>query len=325
MSNSDVTNPGLVNVVEEVLGNPDPNGGSGLLVPEQDDVLTPVGDQGFPPAANGVDAEVFPTPGQVIVTGVPGNADVLSVPVPPAGNFNVDDQVIGQGVWVYVDPLDPAAGKKFVSPADFIVTGPAESFQTNTTEATIIGFTVTGVLDADTYAAPTANTTRYLLVVNPPNPSLTSFPVTMLGRQIVFDDDTITAADQGAARTITGFGGNYLVVNRDDDGSVNGNGDRPVLVEPQVGDAFTIDVQRQGSEQVNTTGSPTAEVFIAPPPPTFVPSPAQAQNNLGTVNVSTGAQPKLPPVTSGVGAPTATNVFVADQATSVGLPVNVNV
>jgi hypothetical protein len=320
---SDTNNPGLVSVADEVLDNPDPNGGDRLLVPEQDDVLTAVGDQGYPPAANGVDASVFPTPAEVVVTGLPGNHGTQSVPVPPAVNVIVDDQVIGQGNWVYVDPLNPAAGRRFVSPADFIVTGPAESFQTNNTEATTVGFTVTSVLDANTYAAPTSATTRYMLVVNPPNPVLTAFPVTMLGRQVVFADDTLTAGDQGAARIITGFGANFVVVNQADD-SVS-NGDVPVLAQPQAGDTFTIDTQRQGSEQVNTTSSPTVDVIILPPPPTFVPNPAQSQGSLGTLNVSTGPQPVPPPVTSGTRVPTATNVFVADQATSVGLPVNVSV
>lgn len=315
----DVTNPGQVNVANQVYGNPDPNGGSALLVPEQEDVLTQAANQGFAPAANGVDASVFPTPDQVLITGEVPLTPVLSSPVPSAPEIIVDDQVIGQGVWLPNDTMNPAAGKHFVSPAEFVVVGPAESFQTNLSEETDVLCTVTDVKDADTLAAPTSATTRYMLFVGPP--TLTSYPVSLLGREILFAEDTTTTADADASRIITGYGADFVVIVKDDpeDEIV------PSLTTPVIGDTFWVSIQREGSEQVNTTGNVPTNVFISPQPPTFVPDPSQARQDLGYVNVTTGPQPGEPIITSGVQVPSATNFNVADQATSVGLPKNVNV
>ena len=88
----DVTNPGLVNVVDQVVGNPDPNGGTVLLVPEQLDFLTDADAQGYPPAENGVDATVFPTPTDVTVTELPTVPTTGSEFVPPAEEVDVQDQ-----------------------------------------------------------------------------------------------------------------------------------------------------------------------------------------------------------------------------------------
>src|SRR5271157_2152947 len=313
---ADVVNPGLVNVADEVLENPDPNGGSVLLVPENTDALTDAADQGYPPAGNDVDASPFPTPTEVTVTQVPTGQVVLSSPVPNAAEVNVDDQVIGQGVWVYIDPLNPAAGKKFVPPGEFLVVGPDASIQTNYSEETTVTCTVTGVYDADNlWNAPGVATTRFLLVVGPP--TLTSYPISILGRNIVFADDTLTTADAGAVRVIGGYNTNYLTISKEDLSDSN----VPELAIPQIGDTFTLDVQRQGAEDIRRTGAPTADVTIFPPPPTFVPNPNQDLASQGNVNVSTGPQPGLPIINSGVGAPTASNVFVADQSTTVGLPI----
>ena len=314
----DSTNPGLVEVASQVYGNPDPNGGTRLLVPRQLDVLIPVGDEGYPPAGSQVTS--YPIPAEVVPVGLLGVPVTPWSPVPPATNFNVDDQVLGQGVWLPVDPLNPAAGKKFVTPGEFIVVGPSESFQTNYSEATTVLCTVVAVYDADNlYHAPVPTTTRYMLVVGPP--ALTSYPVSMLGRQIVFADDTTTVADQGAARIVTGFSTNFLVIDKNDpnDEIV------PILIDPVVGDTFTIDVQRLGSEQVNTTGAPTANVIIAPSPKVNVPYPSQAGQGGGTFNVSTGPQPGQPIITSGVRVPASETVNIADQASAVGLPRNVYV
>jgi hypothetical protein len=313
----DVTNPGLVSVADQTYGNPDPNSGPALLTPEQLDVLTAAGNQGYPPAGNGVDSSVFPTPANVVVTGANQVGNVANVPTPAATEVNLDTVVIGQGSW-----QDTPDGKKFVPPSDFIIVGPAESFQTNVTESTTVTRTVTAVYDADSlYNAPTSTTTRFMLVVGLPN--FTSYPVTVLGRQITFTDDTITVDNQGANRIITGFSTNYVVIDRydptEDDGNVAS------MDIPQVGDTFILDIQRAGSEQVNTKSLPSTDVFIFPPPPTFVPDPPQALQDLGEVDVSTGPQPGTPIITSGTAAPTAVNVYVADQSTSVGLPTNVNI
>ena len=329
---SDVNNPGQVSVEGEVYGNPNPNGVPALLVPEQLDDLTDVSDQGYSPATNGVDSTTFPIPAEVVVTQVPTGQAVPATFPPKATEINVDDQVLGQGVWVYVDPLNPSAGKRFVPPGEFLVVGPDQSIQTNASEATTVLCTITAVYDADNlWQYATYLTTRFLLVVGPP--ALTSYPISILGRQIIFADDTLTSEIAGAVRIITGYSTNYLVVD-------NSNPNDPnvpslvvevappppppgVFVFPQVGDTFQLDVQRQGSEDISRTGQPPANVVILPPPPAFVPNQDQALINAGTVDVSLGPQPNKPIITSGTSAPTAIDVNVADQATAVGLPVNV--
>jgi len=316
---ADVVNPGLVNVADEVEGNPDPNNSIRLLVPEDTDALTDVADQGYPPAGNGVDAVVFPTPRETVVTQVPTGQVVLSSPVPPAAEIYVDDQVIGRGSMQPVDPTDPSAGLNFVPPGEFLVVGPAESIQTNSTDATTVLCTVTAVYDADNlWNAPTPTTTRYLLVVGPP--ALTSYPISIQGREIVFADDTLTVADQGAVRVIQGYSTNYLTIAKEDpEDSVT------ELADPQVGDTFTLDVDRQGAQDVNHVGGPPTDVTIFPAPLPFLPNPGQSSAPFVDANASTGVQPNKPIITSGVSVPTAVTVEVADQATSVGLPVNVNV
>jgi hypothetical protein len=168
-----------------------------------------------------------------------------------------------------------------------------------------------------TYIPVTNITTRYRLGVNPAD--LTSFGISILGRELVFDDDTLTVADRGASRLVAYYGAGYVVINRSDsdDDSV------PVMVKPQAGDAFTLYVQREGSEVFTDLSGQTIDVTISPPPPVFVPDPAQGQTSLGTVDVTIGPQPGAPVLTSGVRVPTARNVNVADQATSVGLPKNI--
>jgi len=447
MSNLDVTNPGVVNVADEVAENPDPNNSIRLLVPEELDALTDAADQGYAPAGNGVDSTVFPTPKEVIVTQVPTGGTVLSTPTPNAQEVIVGDSVLGQGTWKTnsaqlrlvsvqinvtqafvsstfalgvgtvlesrqngflapdqfgsVDPtsinavttsanvlsdgsqvnyiihlrsaggavvfsdlsagtftitltyndgsttsvsitllqlqalgavsdaevalvnLKPAAsfntGTSFVPPDEFLVVGPDQSINTNYSEQSSVTCTVTAVYDADGPWTPVGpSTTRYLLAVAPP--ALTSYPVSILGRQIVFTDDTITQDDAGATRQITGYGTNFVAINQSDP-----NDDIPSLTPPVAGDTFILDVQRQGAEDIQRTNTPTVDVVIAPPPLPFVPDAGQALNNEGTVDVSTGPQPGAPIITSGVAVPTAVNVFVADQALTVGLPVNVNV
>ncbi len=305
----DVTNPGVVSVASETYGNPDPNGGTSEIILLPSITIVAASNSGYPPAANGVDASVFPTPAEVDVDQLPVLPPDGVAALPPVPNVYVDDQVIGQGTWQDAEPGNPAAGKNFVSPADFVVVGPAESFQTNTTEADEVTLTVTAVYDADNlYNAPTVNTTRYYLVVGAP--ALTSYPVSLLDRQVVFADDTLTAADAGAARIITGYGTNYIVIDRSDP-SVD-NGDLATLDEPQIGDTLLLDVSREGSEQVNTTSLPVANVIVSQVP-YLTPSVPQNIAGGGTTNQSTGPQPVPPPLTSGVQVPTAITTNVIDQ------------
>lgn len=298
---TDVTNPRQVTVEDEVYANPDPNGGTAQATPRQVDKLVPVANQSRGPAANDVEASVFPTPVEASADAPVFTPPVPSSVVPPAPNVVVADQnLVGASV------------------ADFIVVGPAESFQTNATTEDLVTLTVTGVYDADALpSAPSATTTRYYLLVATP-PLLTSYPVSLLGRQVIFT----SGVDEDAARFITGYGSAFLVVNRDD--LTQDNGGVPTLDAPSPGDTLSIDVARLGSEQVNTSGS-TVDVVVAPPPQPFLGSPQQGILGGGTTSVSTGLPPGTTIVSSGVQVPTARNVDVSDECQVVGLPTNVYV
>src|SRR5512143_344786 len=167
----DVTNPGLVNVADEAVGNPDPNGGTARAIPRETDELVPVADQGaVPDPGAGTTSSTFPTPVEVEVGAPVPSEPVQSSVVPDAAEVNVDEQSIGQGGMRPVDPGNPAAGFEFVSPAEFVVTGGAESIQTNTTSQDLVTITVAAVFDADNlYNAPGPNTARYYLrLATPP-------------------------------------------------------------------------------------------------------------------------------------------------------------
>lgn len=315
----DVTNPGVVNVASETYGNPDPNGGTARWRPRELDLLIQAAGEAFPvPPGAGASSQTFPTPDEIDVDLVPYLFPVSSTPLPDATEFNVDEQQLGQGQMVPAEPGNPAAGSVFRGPADFIVIGPAESFQTNSVEE-FVSFTISAIYDADNlYAPPGPDTLRYYLVISTP-PTLTSYPVSLLGRQVTFAGN-VTPANEGAARRIQNYGTNFITINRDDE-SVS-NGDVPSMSPPAVGDTFELAVNRQGSEQVNTEGE-TTNVFIFPPPPVDVPFPPQADLSQGTVDVSTELPPGTTIITSGTPAPTARNVNVSDQSAVVGLPLNV--
>ena len=171
-----------------------------------------------------------------------------------------------------------------------------------------------------------APTTRLKLFVAPTD--LLSFGISLLGRILTFDSNIPTVADRKATRPITYFGNDYVIidVNEPDDPFV------PVLAYPQTGDTFFIYVQRQNSEVFSDTAAASQNVDVFPPgggvpaqPPAPNPFVPQNQLSMGTVDVSVGPQPNKPIITSGVQVPTAINVNVANQATSVGLPKNVYV
>jgi len=318
---ADVTNPGLVNVVDEVDGNPDPNGGTARSVARTTAALTSVADDGHSlPPDGGVDASVFPTPAEVDVgdESPSPQVPVSSVPVPAAAEVEVDAQSIGQGGMRPVDPGNPAAGYEFASPAEFVVVGPATSFQTNRTEADSVTAAVSAVYDADNlFNPPGPSTSRYYLTIATP-PTLTSYPVSLLGRQVIFGD---FSANPGAARNITNYGGNFIVINREDTSESNGDVDE--LVTPVPGDTFQLDVQRYGSEQVNTPGR-IADVTIGATPPGVDVVQAPFMGSGGTFDVSTGPQPAppSPQASTRTPAPSPNTVQVADQSAVVGLPGN---
>jgi hypothetical protein len=313
----DVTNPGLVNVSDEAEGNPDPNGGTAKATPRETGVLTGVADDGSPLVpGGGAQADVFPTPSDVTVGFPAPSVPVQVTPVPAATEVDVAAQSIGQGGMVPVDPADPAAGFEFSSPAEFVVVGPAESFQTNQTTEDVVDVTVVAVYDADNlFFAPGPNTTRYYL--RTAAPALTSYPVSLLGRQVTFSD---ASSNPGATRAISNYGANFLVINRDDQSEDNGN--VPALLPPGPGDVLEVDVGRRGSEQVNTGGE-TINVTIdgVLPPPAAVLAPPQGSS--GTFDVSTGPQPQPAPPASGTRVSSSVTVEVADQCRVVGLPTNV--
>jgi len=332
----DVTNPGLVNVANQSYGNPDPNGGSSLILPPVLEVTPPL-----PSPDTGAISEIVPTPTNVIITEAPPAFPVNSSVAPNTNEVYVDDQIIGQGTWEYVDPLNPALGKRFVPPEDIIVVGPAESFRIRESEETLVEYQCLQVYDADKFGVlPTpvadADTLRYMIVVGPPfgygEPALplTAYPVSMLGRQIVFESSASPPPNnEGASRPITGLGWfydspqyvQYIVINK-----IEPLDDRnPELELPTVGDTFLIETERQGSEVVRTTDPAPANVYILPPPPAFLPNPDQANQDQGNVFITSGPQPGQPVLTSGVNVPRAENFNVIDQAVPVGLPKNVNV
>lgn len=178
-----------------------------------------------------------------------------------------------------------------------------------------------------TYTPPSTPTTRYKLFVSPQD--LLSFGLSMLGREIVFSDTTLTVLNQGASRFIGFFGNNYVVINK------NESTDQfvPVRDDPVPGDVFSLNVQRQGGEVTTETTGHFQDITISPIPLASPISSPTANADTGvqhstgqsTNAVSTGPQPGTPTITSGVQVPTAINVNVADQATSVGLPANVYV
>ena len=163
-------------------------------------------------------------------------------------------------------------------------------------------------------------TTRYKLYVTPTD--LTSFGISMLGRQIVFDQDSETP---GAVRNITGYGSGWIVIDQVNPADM----DTPTLQTPQPGDAFTLDTQRQGSEIITSGTGIVQDVTIAPLPPAapvvaFDPGTMIPSGTQGTVDVTIGPQPIQPPVAGGVQIPTAINVNVADEPPiGFGLPPNI--
>jgi hypothetical protein len=144
----DVTNPGLVNVADQVAGNPSTSVDS-VLVPRQDDDLENVADDGYPRAEDvslALDAgtSTFPTPVEVSVGNeapaalpqdygqVPGTAPVYA----PTPQTNLVDTVIQQQV----------AG---VGTTEILV-GPDSNIQVNINSESERCYIVTSVLDADT-------------------------------------------------------------------------------------------------------------------------------------------------------------------------------
>ena len=170
-----------------------------------------------------------------------------------------------------------------------------------------------------TYTPSTVPTTRYRLGVTPAD--LLSFGLSLTGREVVFSDSTLTAADQGLSRPVAAFGAGYFVVSKQDPA----NASAPALATPHPGDSLKISVQRLNSEVFSEQVGRLADVVVAPPPPAFVPDASAGQASQGTVDVTVGPQPGTVLVSSGTQVPTARDVYVADQATSVGLPVNVYV
>jgi hypothetical protein len=305
----DVTNPGLVNVADQAF-RPALPGVNSLAIPLDDDVLVPIADQAEPPAENDATA-VLPVAAESIVAGqtsVPASQDFAEVPgvaphfLPfPTDNLanNVANQNLTSGTI-----------------AEFIVAGPDISIQTNPAPETKKTYTVASVRDADTGGIANVNTTRFRLGITPND--LASFGLSMLGRQIVFDDNIFTVNNEGAARLITSIN-NIIVIDRSDpnDQTV------PVMDVPQVGDTFALDVQRQGSEVVTKDTNANQDVVILPPPLVNEPTGIANFNSQGTVDVSVGPQSGEPIISSGVRVPTAITVNIADQEAVIGLPVNV--
>ena len=172
------------------------------------------------------------------------------------------------------------------------------------------------------YANSPPPTSVFRLTVAPAD--LQSFGVTMVGREITFGKAIPTVPNRGATRFIGGCGPDFITIDKTEftDPRV------PILADPNPGDVFTLNVQRQGPEATSETFGNTEDVTIFPSPlinvPNFgLPPVVPGMPSKGPIEISTGPQPGKPIITGGVQVPTATTVNVADQATSVGLPVNV--
>ena len=143
-------------------------------------------------------------------------------------------------------------------------------------------------------------------------------------------------SNQGACRAVQNYGSNFVTVSIQD--TSDSNGDVDLLVPIFPGDQFTLAVNRQGSEQVNTTGT-TTDVTVAPPPPVSLPNtpngflggypsgtrvPTAANVNLAPSPLVSGRNP--PPGLQNTGlptsqlVPTAAFVQVPDECQVVGLP-----
>jgi hypothetical protein len=312
----DVTNPGLVNVADQAIGNPSTTVQS-LAIPEDSDILVPVADEGYPIARNFTDTgdghgSRVPTPTESYVDGqrqpavsqsrgqIPGVAPLfLPFPQDMVANTVIQQTVVQSGT------------------PEYTVAGPRTSIQTNQGEDTKRPYVVSSVLDADTVGVPSATTLRYRLGVTVPD--LQSFGISLLGRPLVFNEDTLTPGDAGATRRVSYFRADSITVDRQDpaDHQV------PILVEPHPGDSFYLFIQRQGSETFSELTGITTDVTISPAPAINIPNPPQGNLYQGTIDISTGPQPETPVPTGGIRVPTAINVNVSDQATSVGLPINV--
>ena len=333
----DTTNPGLVNVADQAF-NPDLRVNS-LGIPKDDDTLVSIAKQGTPRAKNDPVSEALPKNDDTLID-VAGQGEpraendvtstVVPVPaesiiaaqaaVPISQDFGETPGVAPSFLPFPPSPLDPDIAEQDLtagSIADFTVAGPDISIQTNQSAETAKDYKVMSILDADTRLPPTSLTTRYRLTVNPHD--LTSLEVSMQGRPIVFDNAILTANNEGASRIITGYGANFIVIDKYDDNDQI----VPILDNPHPGDTFTLNVQRQGSEVVSRDTGTTTNVTISPPPLVDVPTGISNENFQGTTEVSTGPQPGEPVITSGEKAPTAINVNVSDQDAVIGLPVNV--
>jgi len=295
-----VTNPGLVNVANQSYDSP--LGVDALLYPTP--VTTEVANDAELRPTNDVGSETFPTPTENLVS---------------------DDVNVGAsqdfGVPVAVETEVNVMAQSLVSPnvASFLVVGPNETVQTNTTAETEAGFTVTAVQDADTNGVPSGTTTRYRLFITPA--TLTAYPFSFIGREMMFNEDTTTPNDRGAVRNITGYANNYIVINKVDTSDT----DVPSLTNPDIGDTFIVDTERNGPEVLSFELNPAIDVTILPGAVPQDPVSNNVFSSSGSTNITTGAQPGFPVMTSGEAAPTAINVEIANQSTTVGLPVNVYV
>lgn len=138
----DVTNPGLVNVADQVVGRPDLSVNH-LDVPLQTDDLVAAAAEGYPPAP--ASSTLLPTPTEVIV-----GEEVLPQPSQVRGTV--------PGVPPLYLPYPPGPGDVVVGESDvaqsgtseFTVAGPRTSVQTNQNAASEREYVVTSVADADT-------------------------------------------------------------------------------------------------------------------------------------------------------------------------------
>ena len=147
----DVTNPGLVNVADQVIGNPS-TAVQSLAIPEDSDVLVPVADEGYPRAG-----DVTATEDGGGSTGpTPSNESVIQQP--PASPSQSRGQIPGVAPTFLPFPQDnlintvdqQQSSQSQAQAPEFTVIGPSRTVQTNQDADTQRDYMITSVRDADT-------------------------------------------------------------------------------------------------------------------------------------------------------------------------------
>ena len=147
----DVTNPGLVNVADQVVGNPS-TAVQSLAIPEDSDALIPVADEGYPRAE---DATATRDGGN---SKGPTPSSTNTIQQPPASPSQSRGQIPGVAPLFLPFPQESLintvnqqqASQSQAQAPEFTVVGPSRTVQTNQDADTQRDYAITSVRDADT-------------------------------------------------------------------------------------------------------------------------------------------------------------------------------